>query len=271
MITEAFSHFLDILRPVVHEGRDRETKFSKSQVRVWQLDRCFATEFLTFSALWPFLLCMAAWLCRICLTLLPQEENGDVKHDNKDDERDDKSEAEEEEEEEAGKDAEKDDKDKSQVDKFDSDKESEEEKGAGEDSEKEDEAGSDLDDKANEADSEMEEEDEEGNEKAKKAKGEEKEDKEKEEEEEEEDEAVDKEELVDVRLNVVECCDIVFLCFGFNSMPAFLLLFASVLVWLLALCLEAGCPLHFVLVGVGWGGGVISKHFDCCFSCMLSM
>lgn len=166
---------------------------------------------------------MAAWLCRICLTLLPQEENGDVKHDNKDDERDDKSEEEEEEEkEEAGKDAEKDDKDKSQVDKFDSDKESEEEKGAGKDSEKEDEAGLDLDDKANEADSEMDEEDEEGNEKAKKAKGEEKEDKEKEEEEEEE--AVDKEELVDVRLNVVECCDIVFLCFGFNSMPAFLLL-----------------------------------------------
>ena len=82
----------------------------------------------------------------------------------------------------------------------------------------------DLDDKANEADSEMDEEDEEGNEKAKKAKGEEKEDKEKEEEEEEEEEAVDKEELVDVRLNVVECCDIVFLCFGFNSMPAFLLL-----------------------------------------------
>ena len=102
----------------------------------------------------------------------------------------------------------------------------EEEKGAGEDSEKEDETGSDLDDKANEADSEMDEEDEEGTEKAKKAKGEEKEDKEKEEEEEEE--AVDKEELVDVRLNVVECCDIVFLCFGFNSTPAFLLLFTSV-------------------------------------------
>ena len=115
----------------------------------------------------------------------------------------------------------------------------------------------------------MDEEDEEGNEKAKKAKGEEKEDKEKEEEEEEEeeDEAVDKEELVDVRLNVVECCDIVFLCFGFSSMPAFLLLFASVLVWLLALCLEGGCPVNFVLVQTGGG---ISKHFGCCF-CMLSM